>query len=158
VEFLDQTQGLAEKRGPILMQLPPSLEFDGSVVARFFELARELYRGTVVCEPRHATWFTPAVDSLLKTYGVARVAADPATVSLAASPGGCSGIAYFRLHGSPRKYWSRYGDAYLTTLATAMCQLMSADEVWCVFDNTASGAAAANALELSEKLRLEMPS
>ena len=32
VTFLAQTDGLAEKRGPILVQLPPSLSFDASVV------------------------------------------------------------------------------------------------------------------------------
>ena len=147
VAFLDQTQGLAEKRGPVLVQLPPSLEFDESIVMRFFELMRDLYHGAVVCEPRHATWFTPAVDSLLKKYAVARVAADPATVPSSADPGSWSGVSYFRLHGSPRKYWSRYDQAFLATLATAIRQLASADEVWCVFDNTASGAAAANALD-----------
>jgi uncharacterized protein YecE (DUF72 family) len=158
VAFLDQTQGLAEKQGPVLVQLPPSLQFDESIVTRFFELVRDLYHGAVVCEPRHATWFTPTVDALLTKYAVARVAADPATVPSSAHPGAWSGVAYFRLHGSPRKYWSRYDEGFLATLATAIRQLVSADEVWCVFDNTASGAAAANALELSERLRREVPS
>ena len=158
VAFLDQTQGLAEKRGPVLVQLPPSLQFDESIVTRFFELVRDLYHGAVVCEPRHATWFTPTVDALLTKYTVARVAADPATVPSSADPGAWSGVAYFRLHGSPRKYWSRYDEGFLATLATTIRQLVSADEVWCVFDNTASGAAAANALELSERLRREVPS
>ena len=158
VAFLDQIQGLAEKRGPVLVQLPPSLDFDESVVTRFFELVRGLYHGAIVCEPRHATWFTPAADSLLKAFAVARVAANPPPVPSAADPGAWSGLAYFRLHGSPRKYWSRYDEDFLTTLATAIRQVVSADEVWCVFDNTASGAAAANALELSDRLRREIPS
>jgi uncharacterized protein YecE (DUF72 family) len=136
------------------MQLPPSLAFDEPVVKRFFELVRDLYNGVVVCEPRHATWFSPAVDSLLETYAVARLAADPAPVPSAADPAGWSGVVYFRLHGSPRKYWSRYDEQFLETLATVISASVSADEVWCVFDNTASGAAAANACELSERLAL----
>jgi len=155
--FLHQTEGLAEKRGPVLVQLPPSLAFDEPVVRRFFELVRELYNGVVVCEPRHATWFSPAVDSLLKKYAVARVAADPAPVPSAADPAGWPGVVYFRLHGSPRKYWSRYDDQFLEVLATAIAENISADEVWCVFDNTASGAAAENAWELSERLALMGP-
>src|SRR4030095_15732234 len=35
VDFLAQTDALAGKRGPLLFQLPPSLSFDGSVVAGF---------------------------------------------------------------------------------------------------------------------------
>ena len=154
VAFLHQTEGLAEKRGPVLVQLPPSLAFDEAVVRRFFELVRGLYNGIVVCEPRHATWFSPAVDSLLETYAVARVAADPAPVAAAADPAGWPGVVYFRLHGSPRKYWSRYDEEFLATRATAIRRIVSADEVWCVFDNTASGAAAENALQLSERLAI----
>jgi uncharacterized protein YecE (DUF72 family) len=158
VEFLDQIEGLAEKRGPILIQLPPSLVFDESVVTRFFELIRGLYLGAVVCEPRHATWFTPAADFLLKTFAVARAAADPPPVPSAYDPGAWPGIAYFRLHGSPRKYWSPYSEEFLAALTASIGQVRSADEVWCVFDNTASGAAAANALELSERLGREASS
>jgi uncharacterized protein YecE (DUF72 family) len=51
---MDQTDGL-EKRGPILVQLPPSLSFDASVVTAFLDVVRKLYNGPMVCEPRHAT-------------------------------------------------------------------------------------------------------
>src|SRR5687767_15515820 len=88
VTFLAQTDGLAEKRGPILVQLPPSLSFDASVVTRFLDVVRQLYDGPMVCEPRHATWFAPAVASLLDGYGICRVAADPPPVPEAAVPAG----------------------------------------------------------------------
>jgi len=152
VAFLDQTQGLGEKRGPLLVQLPPSLAFDESLAAPFFQLFRELHHGAVVCEPRHATWFTASADARLQTFAVGRVAADPATVAAAAVPGVWSGIAYFRLHGSPRTYWSRYDEQFIATLTTAISHLGALAEIWCVFDNTASGAAAANAVELSDQL------
>ena len=152
VAFLAQTDGLAEKRGPILVQLPPSLSFEASVVTRFLNLVRKLYKGPVVCEPRHATWFSPAVASLLDRYGVSRVAADPSPVPDATVPAGSPRVAYFRLHGSPRKYWSRYGENDIATLAAAVRNVPNAEEVWCVFDNTASGAAIENAQELRERL------
>lgn len=152
VAFLAETDGLADKRGPILVQLPPSLPFDAAVVRRFLKLLRQLYMGSVVCEPRHATWFSPAVDALLESYEVSRVAADPPPVPSAIVPSGWSRVAYFRLHGSPRKYWSKYDDRYLATFAATMRSLAAADAVWCVFDNTASGAALENAWQLSERL------
>jgi uncharacterized protein YecE (DUF72 family) len=80
VTFLAQTDGLAEKRGPILVQLPPSLSFDVSVATRFLELVRNVYNGLMVCEPRHATWFSPTAASLLDRYGISRVVADPPPV------------------------------------------------------------------------------
>lgn len=152
VAFLAQTDGLAEKRGPILVQLPPSLSFDATVVTRFLNLLRTAYDGSIVCEPRHATWFAPAVAALLDRYGISRVAADPPPVPAAMVPAGWARLVYFRLHGSPRKYWSRYEEPFIATLATSVRSLADAEEVWCVFDNTASGAAIENAWELQERL------
>lgn len=146
--FLDETAGLAEKRGPLLVQLPPSFAFDQRVAARFFTLLRARYDGPAVCEPRHGTWFTASADGLLATHRIARVAADPPTVPEAAVPGGWPGLVYYRLHGSPRKYWSPYDGLRLGAWADALRRLPSGVEAWCVFDNTASGAALANAWEL----------
>ena len=153
--FLAQTDGLAGKRGPLLVQLPPSLAFDTAVVVPFFDLVRTRYSGAMVCEPRHASWFSPQVDALLEHYGVSRVAADPPPVPAASEPAGWPRLAYIRLHGSPRTYWSRYSLNDIVTLAHTIRRRHAAGEVWCVFDNTASGAAIENAWELREALGLE---
>jgi uncharacterized protein YecE (DUF72 family) len=150
VAFLGQTEGLAEKRGPLLLQLPPSLSFDASVATPFLDLVRTLYDGVVVCEPRHATWFSLPVASLLHQYRICRVAASPPPVPAAVGPAGWPGVAYFRLHGSPRTYWSKYDEHYIATLAKTVSSVATAEQVWCVFDNTASGAAIENAWELLE--------
>ena len=151
IAFLTQTDGLAEKRGPLLLQLPPSLIFDGPVVTRFLNMVRRVYAGPIVCEPRHATWFAPPIDALLSRYRISRVAADPPPVPDATVPAGWSRMAYFRLHGSPRTYWSRYDDNAIATLAGILDRMTSA-QVWCVFDNTASGAAIENAWQLRERV------
>jgi uncharacterized protein YecE (DUF72 family) len=155
--FLDQTDGLAEKRGPILVQLPPSLSFDASVVTPFLDVVRKAYNGPMVCEPRHPTWFSSAVASLLDRYGISRVAADPPPVPEATAPAGWPRIAYFRLHGAPRKYWSRYDESDIATLAVTVRSIPTAEDAWCVFDNTASGAAIENAWELRACLTVDLP-
>jgi uncharacterized protein YecE (DUF72 family) len=147
-QFFAETEGLEEKRGPTLVQLPPSLEFDSRVASRFFDVLRSQYTGPVACEPRHATWFSDRAHSLMIDYEVSRVAADPAVVAAAARPGGWPRLAYFRLHGSPRKYWSCYSSTQLTTIASEWLESASAVERWCIFDNTAGGAAFLNALAL----------
>jgi uncharacterized protein YecE (DUF72 family) len=159
--FLEDTGGLGDKRGPILVQLPPALAFDVRVAGRFFDCFRERYGGLVVCEPRHQTWFCDAADRLLDRHEVARVAADPPRGPGDGAPGGWRGISYFRLHGSPRTYWSRYDRAFIERLARELLASASG-EVWCVFDNTAAGAAIENALELqtvlaSDPVRIESP-
>ena len=150
--FLDETAGLEEKRGPLLVQLPPSLTFDARVAGRFFELLRANYDGPVACEPRHDTWFSKQGETLLVRFGVARVAADPPPAAGADVPGGWPGLVYYRLHGSPRKYWSAYAGEYLGQLAGALRAVPPAADAWCVFDNTASGAALENAWELRQLL------
>ena len=146
--FLGESAGLGDKRGPLLVQLPPSLVFEPRVAARFFELLRHLHDGAVVCEPRHATWLSPAGESLLTRHRISRVAADPPTATGADLPGGWPGLIYFRLHGSPRKYWSRYTEEFVGGLARTLLTTPEPTNAWCVFDNTASGAALENAWEL----------
>ncbi len=152
-QFLDETGGLGGKRGPLLVQLPPSHAFDARVVGRFFEMIRRLHDGPVVCEPRHASFFAARVDRLLDRFQVARAAADPARVPEAAEPGGWPGLVYSRLHGSPRTYWSRYDATFIAGLGRALRAGPVDREAWCMFDNTASGAALANAFELQLALR-----
>jgi uncharacterized protein YecE (DUF72 family) len=55
---------------------------------------------------------------------------------------------YARLHGSPRVYFSSYAPDYVAQLATDLRTHAHAGRpVWCIFDNTASGAAMENALD-----------
>jgi len=149
--FLDQVQGLGDRLGCILIQLPPSLEFDASLAGAFFEMFRALYDGPLALEPRHPSWFACDAASLLVNYEVARVAADPARVPDAATPGGTPDLKYSRLHGSPRVYWSRYDDGFLGHLASRIVNAaQQAKAIWCILDNTASGSATPNALDLIE--------
>jgi uncharacterized protein YecE (DUF72 family) len=146
--FLAETDGLGARRGPLLVQLPPSHAFDARLVRRFFDHVRHRYEGPLVCEPRHPTWFCERAGRLLEDYIVSRVAADPACAAGADAPGGWRGIQYFRLHGSPRVYWSRYTPSFIAQLAHVLAAAAASAKVWCVFDNTAAGAALENALQL----------
>lgn len=146
--FLAECSGLGEKLGCHLVQLPPSLAFDAVVAHAFFALMRSRVALPVALEPRHGSWFTSEAAALLVDHRIARVAADPARVPEAALPGGWDGLAYWRLHGSPRTYYSSYGSEYLAALAGSLRTSAAARPTWCIFDNTASGAAAGNALDL----------
>lgn len=148
--FLDQIEPIRLKLGPILFQFPPSLAFDPALAADFLATVRELHPGEVALEPRHATWFAPAADSLLRDDHVARVAADPAKASpLALVPGGDPSLVYYRLHGSPRTYYSSYDDAFLSKLADRVSPHPNA---WVILDNTAHGHAYPNAIRLQQIL------
>jgi uncharacterized protein YecE (DUF72 family) len=151
--FFENVRPLGEKLGPVLVQLPPKLAFEEGTAREFFETVRELHQGQVVVEPRHASWFAPSVERLLRDFEVARAMADPPQGSaLASEPGGWAGFRYFRLHGSPRKYWSAYEDSFLKALAEKLTTEGRAREIWVIFDNTASNHALGNAIILRKML------
>jgi uncharacterized protein YecE (DUF72 family) len=148
--FLAESAELGDKRGVLLVQLPPSFAYDAGLVDAFFTLVRARYDGLLACEPRHPTWFASDAGDALRRHRIARVAADPAPVPEAALPGGWDGFVYYRLHGAPRTYYSAYDDAALHAVAARLRATNA--PAWCIFDNTALDAATANALDLSELL------
>lgn len=151
--FLDQVAGLGDHLGCLLLQLPPSLAFDRTEVEAFFTLLRARYTGPVACEARHPSWFEDAVESLLDAWQVAGVAADPAPHPRGRTPHGWPGMVYYRLHGSPVRYYSPYDADDLDALADHLeAHAASGIPTWCIFDNTALGAAPRNALELVARL------
>lgn len=139
--FLQDIAALGGKRGPLLCQLPPSLRFDLEIFDAAFDTMRILDQGPVVIEVRHRSWASEDAIALLQRYSIDRVLADPALVWPASdfrqSP------CYIRLHGKPKVYHSKYSDAEIG----AFSKLLGSDS-WCVFDNTASGAAIENALTM----------
>jgi uncharacterized protein YecE (DUF72 family) len=149
--FLQEVDTLGQKLGPILFQLPPSFSFNEPHTKTFFTMLRNLYSACVVLEPRHPTWFAQEVDQLLRSYKISRVAADPGITPYAGTPGGDKSLVYYRLHGSPRIYYSAYGETYLTNFATTI-QDHANVEVWSIFDNTAARAAIEDALALQQLL------
>jgi uncharacterized protein YecE (DUF72 family) len=155
-EFCERVARFERKLGPLLVQLPPSLELDARVAARFFEHLGRVSPAHVVLEPRHESWFTDDAEQLLVDHGIARAAADPACCERAAQPGATPGPSYFRWHGSPRKYFSAYPPDAISAFAAQVLAAKRArrarNEVYCFFDNTALGAAAVNALSLKTEL------
>lgn len=151
--FLEECTGLGEKLGFLLVQLPPSFVFDLDHVGEFFEVLRERTQVPVACEPRHASWGADYVDDILTSLRISRVMADPVRVPGAEDPGGWTEAIYYRLHGSPRVYWSSYTDEYLDAIAHRIEEdRAEGREAWCIFDNTAQGAATANGLWLLDRL------
>lgn len=141
--FVDEIAMLGDKLGPLLCQLPPSLGFDADDAAKAFSAMRRVFSGRLVIEPRHKNWASPPARRLLQEYAIDRVLADPAPVwsvsDFRETP------RYVRLHGTPRIYYSSYSDAEINTFAKRL-----GAESWCVFDNTASGAAIENALAMRD--------
>lgn len=146
--FLASVRHLEAKLGCLLVQLPPSLSFEPPVAHSFFSALRASVAVDVACEPRHGSWAAPEADALFDRLKIARVDADPAATPTPFSSTRTD-LVYVRLHGSPTMYHSAYSEQYLSQRA---CELKAhidlGRRVWCIMDNTASGAAIPNALSL----------
>jgi uncharacterized protein YecE (DUF72 family) len=146
-EFMGTVKFLKKKLGCILVQLPPSLQYDKTLAERFFTAFRKLYKGAIKLEARHASW--EHAGPVLKKFRIDGVFADPGDIGLV-SPLNCS---YLRLHGTPKIYKSSYD---LKSLRSYAAFLQSSQKkfagVWCIFDNTMYGFASHNALKLLDLL------
>jgi len=149
--FLADIEPLGTAADCLLVQLPPKLEFESRRARAFFSFLRDRFPRSIACEPRHASWFTPAAERLLRDLRIARVAAHPSRGPGGAEPGGWNGLVYYRLHGFPRVYYSSYDAGFLDALAGRL-QRAGATPTWCIFDNTTLGAGTANALSVLEAL------
>jgi uncharacterized protein YecE (DUF72 family) len=149
--FVQETAGLGGKLAVFLVQFPPGKRFDEDGARALFGALQASSRVPLVCEPRHASWFTPEVDRWLSERRISRVAADPSRSDGAGEPGGWPGLRYVRLHGSPRIYYSTYDAGFLQRLDARLTAMLASSDVWCIFDNTAQGAAMENALALRDR-------
>jgi uncharacterized protein YecE (DUF72 family) len=93
---------------------------------------------------------------VLTSHRLARVAADPELAPGAGKPGSFDQLVYYRLHGSPRVYYSEYTLEQIADYAKRLKQdAARGADVWCIFDNTALGTATTNALLLMNALAAE---
>lgn len=147
--FISECSHLEHKLGCLLVQLPPSLRHDPVSAAYFFQSLRAQTNTAIVCEPRHASWFSAAAAALLADFQIGYVDADPAVAAHGQTKSALTGIRYIRLHGSPDMYRSSYSNDFLEKLCSEVTGYSIAGmPAWCIFDNTASGAALPNALDL----------
>jgi uncharacterized protein YecE (DUF72 family) len=147
--FAAEVAGLGDKLGAVLVQLPPTALLQKRVAGGFFKSLQRRLSVAVVLEPRHASWFASGIGEWLAARGIVRVAADPPRVDGAGEPAGWEGVVYFRWHGAPRIYYSAYEDAALAALQVRIAAAgKHGADCWCIFDNTAAGAAFGDARRL----------
>lgn len=159
-ETLASISQLKNKWGALLVQLPPRLEFSEKMAGCFLQELRQHFFGVVLWEPRHPSWGKKEAIELLNQFNISKVLADPEPClvdknlrTLVESD------RYYRLHGTPNIYKSRYSKEIISRLAD---RLLHPDDLpkstWVIFDNTTYGYATENALELQKLVQLKCES
>lgn len=141
-KFIDRAILLADKLGPLLYQLPPSmLRNDERLESFLAALPRGLRH---VFEFRHRSWFDAAVFDNLRNYNAGLCLYDMPdfTTPVAAT----ADFAYIRFHGKEGLYSSSYSDMELADWARKLADLgRDLRAVYIYFNNDVSGYAVENA-------------
>lgn len=144
-------EGLGEKLGPILFQLPPQMSRPD--VDRLAAFLAELPPGhEYAFEFRHPAWYTSEVCALLDEYEIAFCEHDLLPMG---PPRRTGSFRYLRFHGAQAKYEGRYGKLALLPVAADLARTeKQGTSAWVYFNNDAHGHAVLDALDLAELLEL----
>ena len=145
----ERMSGLGDGLGPILWQLPPSLQRDDKRLEAFISALPDNVRHTI--EFRHQSWWHPGIYALLEQHRVAVCLVDvPGFRSPALAT---TDFVYIRFHGATALYGGSYATAELAEWASALRGTAGpARSIFAYFNNDSDAHAVANAMEFRRLL------
>lgn len=138
-------EGLKEKLGPILFQLPPSFHYSEENLELVLQNLNSDFKNTV--EFRHESWWKDEVFEILGKHKI--IFCNVSHPTLPDSISKTNSIGYLRFHGSPKMFYSSYSNDYLKEIKSKIAE-NSFEEFYIYFNNTASIAGVLNALEMKK--------
>jgi len=152
--FFEVANRLGDKRGPLLVQLPPSFKPDVPRLDDFLARLPEHMGGVswrVAVEFRHPDWLTPDVYAVLDRHGAAACLADMARCPIT-EPNAVD-FVYVRRHGVSGHADGRYTDEQIAQDAERIrAWLAQGRDVYVYYNNDIGGHAVDNARTLMERL------
>lgn len=139
-------EGLRDKLGCILFQLPARMAYSETVLDR---ITGQLDRSFVnIVEFRHESWWTAHVYQRLAAHGIGFCGHSYPGLPeelICNTP-----VVYYRFHGVPKVYYSQYKRNFIDQVAEAAIGC-GAGKVYMYFNNTATIAAIRNAKYMQKK-------
>jgi uncharacterized protein YecE (DUF72 family) len=138
-------QGLNDKLGCILFQLPPSFHYGPENLDLILESLNLDFKTAV--EFRHQSWWSQEVYDQLAKNNITFCSVSHPTMppDIIAN----TSVGYVRLHGKPKMFYSEYSHKDLMKLYEIIIEKNLFEEVFIYFNNTASAAGVLNAQELN---------
>lgn len=133
-------QGLKQKLGCVLFQLPPQLMYSEELLEKIIISLDPSYKNVV--EFRHESWWNKVVLNTLKKHDI--IFSGITYPRLPDDVVKTTKTLYYRLHGVPVLYKSAYSENFLEELAKKINH-QNSKEVWIYFNNTWGTAAIENA-------------
>jgi uncharacterized protein YecE (DUF72 family) len=148
--FFERAEGLGEKLGPVLLQLPPTLEVDLDRLADTLDRFPAGVR--VAVEPRDDSWFCDGLRSLLEKRGAALCLAD--SPRRGTPFWRTAGWGFVRFHEGLATPRPCYGERALATWAERIASLWDARaDVFCYFNNDSRACAVRDAVTFARLAR-----
>ncbi len=138
-------EGMKDKLGCILFQLPPSIHFSEEKLAQITSSLNPHFKNVI--EFRHDSWWTSAVYDTLSHKQI--VFCSVSHPSLPDTIIANRETVYIRLHGKPQMFYSNYSLEHLRQLHETILQQPKVKQAFIYFNNTASTAGIINAQQLS---------
>ncbi|MDR6943959.1 DUF72 domain-containing protein [Mucilaginibacter pocheonensis] len=136
--------GLQEKLGPVLFQLPPSYIYDDEKLDRIINSLNPSFKN--VLELRHVSWWNTAVYEKLAQHNITFCGMSHPTLPdevIQNTP-----VVYYRFHGVPVLYRSPYSKDFLQKVINAVKQNPNTREGWFYFNNDFDAVGVANAKDM----------
>ena len=144
------------KLGPLLIQLPPSLDMDLQLLKEFFKILPKEFNFAI--EFRHLSWWNEETWKLLRKYNVANTIVDEPL--LPSDPVVTANFAYIRWHGHGERIWYdyHYDDNELKPWISKIEKIKKKTKtIYGYFNNHFHGYAVDNCLTILEMLNVISP-
>jgi uncharacterized protein YecE (DUF72 family) len=139
-------EGLREKLGFILFQFPSSFVFEEHRLERIVNLTNHDMKNVI--EFRHNSWWNENVFSIFTENNIAF--SGMSHPDLPDQIVKTTDTVYYRFHGVPHLYFSKYQTEMLERVVIAIQRQPQLNEAFVFFNNTAEGAALTNGKEFME--------
>lgn len=141
-------EGLKEKLGCVLFQLPAQIHFSEEVLQKIVQHLNPAFVNVV--EFRHSSWWQMKVRDTLSRHNISFCGIShpllPNEVVVNTEN------VYYRFHGVPHLYYSAYNESFLHQVVNAIQKAKKAKQIFVYFNNTAQTAAIQNAQYVQQLL------
>lgn len=144
---------MKDRLGPVLIQLPPTLQFNYDVAEHFYTELQHYKGYSFVMEVRHETWLSEDSLTLMSKFKIGFVISQSGDKFPYSEMVTAKNI-YVRFHGPNELYASSYSDEQLVYFAEKFKTWMNKGHViWAFFNNDIHGYAYVNAKRLEELMK-----
>ena len=139
-------EGLQEKLGPVLFQMPPNFIYDEQKLTRIINNLDPTFNN--VLELRHASWWNKDVYDKLAAHNITFCGMSHPTLPdeiIQNTP-----VIYYRFHGVPNLYSSPYSIDDLKKVVNTIRGNINTQQGWFYFNNDINASAITNARQMIE--------